>query len=42
MNIVALSFWIFCGIVGYLIGGSNWALGGIAISMGLSILATIF
>jgi hypothetical protein len=41
MNPTAVVFWAFLALVGYLIGDSHGALIGLAIGMGLSLLASV-
>lgn len=42
MNPTAIVFFAFGALVGYLINGTNGALTGLAVTMGLSLLVTIF
>ena len=41
LNITALIFWVFCGLIGYLVGGVNGALIGVSAASGLSLLAEL-
>jgi len=43
INPTAIVFWLFCGMMGFLIGGTvHTAILGAAIAIGVSLLATIF
>lgn len=38
-NHVAIMLWAFCSCVGYLIGGVNGAVAGLAVGIGISLIA---
>lgn len=41
-NPLAILFWAFCGLVGYLVNGTHGAIVGLTIGTGLSLLLAMF
>lgn len=41
MNQVALAFWVFCGLIGYLIGDTHGAVIGVTFGIGVSVLSSM-